>query len=107
MPLNTRGNAAIVYVRESTAVLAENEDWLELFKSFPSHATPWAGAGGGKTQFIVNRKRWLSRALEASQVVENKRWRRKSVSQQSCDEGRDGLQMGDHRVLIATSGNTE
>lgn len=107
MPLNTRSNAAIVYVCESTDVLAENEDWLELFKSFPSHATPWAGAGGGKTQFIVNRKRWLSRALEASQVVENKRWRRKSVSQQSCDEGRDGLQMGDHRVLIATSGNTE
>lgn len=41
MPLTTLGDAAVVYVRESTAVLAENEDWLELSRSFPSYATPW------------------------------------------------------------------
>ena len=60
MPLTTLGDTAVVHTRESTAVLAENEDWLELLKSFPSHATPWGGEGGGKTEFLVNWRRWLS-----------------------------------------------
>ena len=52
--------------------------------SYPDHFHPMQHPGerGWKNiEFIVNRRRWLSRASEASQVVGNTCWRRESVSQ--------------------------